>query len=943
MNFAVCAILSPPDTFRLGLEPAPLVVIRAADENEDDSASVRLSIDSTSYDETFDIYIEPGETDTIDEFSAWEPDSAGTFLVHCALLIADDTAANDTLSKQVQVLPPWLDCKVASIEEPEDSVDYGDSLTPSAIIIASDSNSVDLDSIVVQFRIDTLYCQTAVEYAVSPGDTVTVDFAKEWGARPLRSHTVVCSLLTSDSVPDNDVLRETTFVQFASGWTEAADLEEEDEKTVYNGGWVCCTPVETLMFAVKGNGSAEFSAYNPEDDNWVMKKPIPYGDEHRYPKKGAVGVCDDSGHYIYATKGNNSQGFWRYSIPRDTWEPLAVVPIGPSGKKVKGGTDAVYVAKNGVGYVYLLKGYKNEFYKYAVSSGQWSPPDIAPIGSSRSVKYANGSWLAYDGDNTIYCHKAKYNELFAYDVTGDSWHDAQLTGMPLYGRTGKKKKSKDGGCGAWLDGSIYALKGGNTQEFWEYVADRDSWYELDTLPVGDDNRKVKGGGDIATYQDGMLYALKGNKTMEFWCYVPGAAGISPGQDNSPPPGKNELCLAEDGDAEDVRWSNGGDWVACTAIDQDGHRQVFKVSSDSGAPVQLTSLNGECSRPVWSPGDTSIAFEVTPDSTGYSQIAVTPGDSGAVTYLTTSSYDHWHATWSPSGLVGYLRDDATGYPQVYVKLATGETPMTQASVEHESPEFASATVVTFAREGLNGYTQVYTTTVGSQSETPITSSSADHANPVPVPDGAKVFYEVDDAYGYTQVAKVKLQGGPELVLTSGSYDFESPTVNGNGGLIFCTKSDGPGSSICQVNSSGGYTELTDDDVERVVPHAQPNGTTSISAAYVRDGDVFRLTAGGDGQQTALLFPFALEGAKPNPGRARIVIRWQLPAEARASLRIYNSAGQLVKVLSDGMTKPGAHTSVWNGTDARCRRLANGVYFCALDNGSKRISRKLVLTD
>jgi flagellar hook assembly protein FlgD len=70
---------------------------------------------------------------------------------------------------------------------------------------------------------------------------------------------------------------------------------------------------------------------------------------------------------------------------------------------------------------------------------------------------------------------------------------------------------------------------------------------------------------------------------------------------------------------------------------------------------------------------------------------------------------------------------------------------------------------------------------------------------------------------------------------------------------------------------------------------------------------------------------------------------VPVEAKISLRVYNTAGQLVKVLADGRTKPGAYTSVWNGTDTRGRRLANGVYFYALDNGSKRISRKLVLTD
>jgi len=50
-----------------------------------------------------------------------------------------------------------------------------------------------------------------------------------------------------------------------------------------------------------------------------------------------------------------------------------------------------------------------------------------------------------------------------------------------------------------------------------------------------------------------------------------------------------------------------------------------------------------------------------------------------------------------------------------------------------------------------------------------------------------------------------------------------------------------------------------------------------------------------------------------------------------------------LLADGKTKPGVYTSVWNRTDAEGRRLANGVYFYALDNGAKRINRKLVLTE
>jgi len=191
---------------------------------------------------------------------------------------------------------------------------------------------------------------------------------------------------------------------------------------------------------------------------------------------------------------------------------------------VKGGTDLVFVpGAGGPDYVYLLKGYKNEFWRYDVMKDSWQALADAPLGTSGKNKYDKGSWLVYDNQNTIYCHKAKYHELFTYDVALGTW-TAQLSGMPFVGMSGKSKRSKDGGSAAFLYGNTYALKGGNTQEFWQYDPGTDSWTELDTMPqVGSSGRKkkVKAGGDLTAATDA-LYALKGNKTNELWWYVPAA-------------------------------------------------------------------------------------------------------------------------------------------------------------------------------------------------------------------------------------------------------------------------------------------------------------------------------------------------------------------------------------------------------------------------------------
>ncbi|MBM3314860.1 T9SS type A sorting domain-containing protein, partial [candidate division WOR-3 bacterium] len=95
----------------------------------------------------------------------------------------------------------------------------------------------------------------------------------------------------------------------------------------------------------------------------------------------------------------------------------------------------------------------------------------------------------------------------------------------------KSKKSRDGGAAAWARGSAWALKGGNTQEFWRWTAATGTWTELDTMPaLGSSGRRkrVKNGGDIVAWSEGVFFALKGNKTNELWRYVAPAGALSPG-------------------------------------------------------------------------------------------------------------------------------------------------------------------------------------------------------------------------------------------------------------------------------------------------------------------------------------------------------------------------------------------------------------------------------
>ncbi|UCD21269.1 MAG: hypothetical protein JSW08_01865 [archaeon] len=308
------------------------------------------------------------------------------------------------------------------------------------------------------------------------------------------------------------------------GWREVASVPlGPSGRPVKRGGWA--TTLDGMIYAAKGYKTSDFYVYNPTLDMWDLLPPIVNDSlRGRPPKKGAKGISDGVSK-IYYTVGNNTQAFREFDTETGVHTGKAVVPLGPRGKKVKGGTDMQYVVQNDTGYVYLLKGYKDEFYRYNTITDQWQ--DLENIPSYRG-KVNKGSWLVFNGeDNKLHAHTAKYHDHLTFDLGTMRW-EGRLEGMPFIGRMGRRKKSKDGGSAVKVGNNIYALKGGNTQEFWKYDVGDSSWTELDTVPAyGSTGRKkrVKYGADLVE-MGGFFYTAKGNKTAEFWRCVPSVFGPS---------------------------------------------------------------------------------------------------------------------------------------------------------------------------------------------------------------------------------------------------------------------------------------------------------------------------------------------------------------------------------------------------------------------------------
>lgn len=88
-------------------------------------------------------------------------------------------------------------------------------------------------------------------------------------------------------------------------------------------------------------------------------------------------------------------------------------------------------------------------------------------------------------------------------------------------------------------------------------------------------------------------------------------------------------------------------------------------------------------------------------------------------------------------------------------------------------------------------------------------------------------------------------------------------------------------------------------------------------------------------------FALLPNFPNPFNPSTAIRFEVPAPGRASLRIFDASGRLVRTLVDGTLPAGRYRTVWNGVDDRGTAVASGVYVYTISAGRRTLTRKMTL--
>ncbi|MCH7755927.1 T9SS type A sorting domain-containing protein, partial [candidate division KSB1 bacterium] len=137
---------------------------------------------------------------------------------------------------------------------------------------------------------------------------------------------------------------------------------------------------------------------------------------------------------------------------------------------------------------------------------------------------------------------------------------------------------------------------------------------------------------------------------------------------------------------------------------------------------------------------------------------------------------------------------------------------------------------------------------------------------------------------------------------------------------------------------------------------PGASVTVGFAWVGGTDLSDLQANADVAQTAWdnlivsvdetpssIVPkqFVLEQNYPNPFNPSTTIKFDLSADSKVTLNIYNIKGQLVRQLLQEKLSAGSHSFTWDAKDDHAQQLPSGLYVSRLQAGDFVQHRKMLL--
>ena len=123
---------------------------------------------------------------------------------------------------------------------------------------------------------------------------------------------------------------------------------------------------------------------------------------------------------------------------------------------------------------------------------------------------------------------------------------------------------------------------------------------------------------------------------------------------------------------------------------------------------------------------------------------------------------------------------------------------------------------------------------------------------------------------------------------------------------------------------------------------------IDETQFSGSDTITVISGGGKEKgaPAISLAFSLDRNYPNPFNPDTWIPYKLAKDAPVTIRIYNTKGQLIRVLHLGNQKAGIYmtkdkAAYWDGKDESGECVSSGVYFYQLQAGKYSATRKMTI--
>ena len=91
-------------------------------------------------------------------------------------------------------------------------------------------------------------------------------------------------------------------------------------------------------------------------------------------------------------------------------------------------------------------------------------------------------------------------------------------------------------------------------------------------------------------------------------------------------------------------------------------------------------------------------------------------------------------------------------------------------------------------------------------------------------------------------------------------------------------------------------------------------------------------------------FELYANYPNPFNPETTIEYNLPADKAVysvKVKIYDALGRLITTLKNVQENPGIHSVKWNGKNSAGQNMPSGIYFCVVEAGQFKETKKMLL--